>query len=137
MARSISSTKGRVSLMIIIVISFVASLATLEIIFGGGAIGSENESNAIFKILGFYVPLFTLIATFYFKEKSEGISGDTPLETFFVAIVIVLIWAVTPVLLFLSVYYIEDVLSYIDKLVPLGESLALMALGYYFVKKPA
>jgi hypothetical protein len=137
MVKHISSSAGRISIMVVIVVSFVASLVTLKMVFGGGAIGSENESSAIFKILGFYVPLFTLIATFYFKEKWDGISGDTPLETFFVAIVIVLIWAAVPVVLFMSVYYIEDVLSYIDKLVPLGESLALMALGYYFTKRPA
>ena len=137
MAKAIASGTGRILLMTAIAVCFVASLLILFFIFGGGSISSENQSNALFKILGFYVPLLTLIATFYFKQNLGGTSSDTPFETFVVAMGIVLIWALTPILLLISVYYIEDVLSYIDKLIPVGQSLVLMALGYYFTKRTA
>lgn len=137
MAKTISSTNGRISLMAIIAVCFIGALLLLFSVFGGGAIGSENQSNAVFKILGFYIPLLTLIATFFFKENLGGTTGDTSLEAFIVAVFIVLLWALTPILLLLSVTYIEDVLAYIDKLIPVGQSLALMALGYFFAKRPA
>jgi hypothetical protein len=120
----------------IIAVCFVGAFLSLYLVFGGGAVGSENQSNAVFKILGFYIPLLTLIATFFFKEYLDGTTSDTPLQTFIVAVFIVAIWSLTPLLLLLSVWYIEDVLGYIDKLVPIGQSLALMALGYYFAKAP-
>lgn len=137
MPKTISSAAGRISLMVVIAGCFVGALVVLFSVFGGGAIGSENQSNAVFKILGFYVPLLTLIATFFFKENLGGTSSDTPFETFIVAVFVVLIWAATPIILFLSVPYVEDILAYIDKLVPVGQSIALMALGYYFTKKPS
>lgn len=137
MPQTVSSAMGRISLMGVIAVCFVAALVILFSVFGGGAIGSENQSNAVFKILGFYVPLLTLIATFFFKENLGGTSSDTPFETFIVAVFFVLIWAVTPIILFLSITYVEDILAYIDKLVPVGQSVALMALGYYFTKKPS
>lgn len=137
MAKAIASGKGRVLLMSVIAACFVGSLLILFFVFGGGSISSENQSNALFKILGFYVPLLTLIATFYFKENLGGTSSDTPLETFLVALAIVSLWALTPIFLMLSVYYIEDVMNYIDKLIPVGQSLVLIALAYYFTKRTA
>jgi hypothetical protein len=137
LAKAIASGKGRVLLMSVTAACFVGSLLILFFVFGAGAISGENQSNALFKILGFYVPLLTLIATFYFKENLGGTSSDTPLETFVVALAIVSLWALTPIFLMLSVYYIEDVLNYIDKLIPVGQSLVLIALGYYFTKRTA
>lgn len=137
MARTISSGTGRVLLMSVMALCFTGALLSLSSVFGGGAIGSENQSNAFFKILGFYIPLLTLVVTFFFKENLGGTSNDTPLETLVVAIFIILIWSLTPILLLRSVWYIEDVFGYIDKLIPVGQSLALMALGHYFTKKPA
>lgn len=78
MARSISSGVGRIWIMSLIAVFFVGSFLTLHIVFGGGAIGSENQFNAILKIVGFYVPLLTLIATFYFTENLGGMSSDHP-----------------------------------------------------------
>jgi len=135
LAKAIASDKGRVALMSVMAACFAGSLLILFFVFGGGSISKENQSSALFKILGFYVPLLTLIATFYFKENLGGTSSDTPFETFVVALAIVSIWALTPIVLLLSVYYIEDVLNYIDKLIPAGQSLVLMALGYYFTKR--
>jgi hypothetical protein len=137
LAKAIPSGQGRVLLMSAIAVCLVGSLLILFFVFGGGSISTENQSNALFKILGFYVPLLTLIATFYFKENLGGTSSDTPFETFVVAMAIVVLWALTPIFLLMSVYYIEDVLNYIDKLIPVGQSLVLMALGYYFTKRTA
>lgn len=135
MAKTISSRAGRIWLMGIIAACFIAALLCLHFIFGNGAVSSENQSKAFFKLLGFYLPLLALVATFFFVDKQGGAGGKTPKETFFVALFIVGLWVLAPILLMLGIWYIEDVLDYLDKLIPVGESLALMALGYYFSKK--
>jgi hypothetical protein len=135
MARVISSGTGRILFMGLIAVGFIGALLSLNSIFGGGAISSKNYSSAFFKILGFYIPLLTLIGTFYFKENLGGTSVDTPFETFLVAAFFILIWVTSPIYILLSVFYIEDVFDYIDKLIPVAQSLALMALGYYFAKR--
>lgn len=135
MARIISSGTGRILLMGLIAVGFIGALLSLNFVFGDGAIGSKNYSSAFFKILGFYLPLLTLIGTFFFRENLGGTSVDTPLETFLVAIFMILIWVASPIFILLSVFYIEDVFDYIDKLIPVAQSLALMALGYYFAKR--
>jgi Mn2+/Fe2+ NRAMP family transporter len=112
----------------------IVAMVYLFSVAGGGAIGSKNLLNAVVKFLGFYVPLLSLVATFFFKERQGDGDSATPAVTFYFAMFIVTIWVLTPILILLSGLYIEEVLDYIDRLIPLGESLALMALGYYFTK---
>ncbi|HEY0407085.1 MAG TPA: hypothetical protein VGC89_15245 [Pyrinomonadaceae bacterium] len=121
--------------MSLIAACFVGALLCLHFIFGNGAISSENQSAALFKLLGFYIPLLTLVATFFFVDKQGGANSKTPKETFFVALFITGLWVLTPIFLMLAIWFIEDVLDYLDKLIPVGQSLALMALGYYFTKQ--
>jgi hypothetical protein len=130
---TISSQLARWCLLAMIIACLGAALVSLRVVFGNGAIGSENQSNAVFKILGFYLPLLSLLGTFLFKGGQAGESA-TPAMTFVFALVITGLWVVTPILLLTTVFYIEDVLGYIDKLIPVGQSLALMALGYFFPK---
>jgi hypothetical protein len=136
MARNISSKAGRSWLMISIAACFVGAVLCLMFVSRGGAIGSKNLTDAFFKILGFYIPLLTLVATFFFRDNQGGTSSKTPKETFYVALFITILWVLTPIFLMLSLQYIEEILSMIDRLTPLGQSLALMALGYYFTKRP-
>lgn len=140
MAKPIPSGKGRIYLMLIVAICFVGAMVSLFFTARGGAINSDNLLNAVIKFLGFYIPLLSLIGTFLFKgEKDEG-DSQTSMAAFLFAVFISLIWVLTPILLLVSGLNIEDVLSYIDKLIPVGQSLALMAIGYYFSKdkdKPA
>jgi hypothetical protein len=125
---------GRLWLLGIIVVCFISAMFSLVFVARGGAISSGNLQTAVVKFLGFYLPLLSLVGTFLFKTNQEAISSDTPLETFLAAIFIISLWALTPVLLLSSGLIIEEVLSYIEKLIPLGQSLALMAIGYYFSK---
>ena len=118
----------------IVSLGLIVAVVYLFIVAGGGAIGSKNLQSALIKFLGFYLPLLTLVATFYFNGSQGGVVNPTPTATLLFAIFIVSIWVSTPILLLMAGLYIEDVLDYLDKLIPLGQSLALMALGYYFAK---
>ena len=138
MANTVSSNKGRLLLMGVLAVCLIVALIYLFSVASGGAIGSKNLLNAVIKFLGFYVPLLTLVATFFFVAgQGGGEEIPTPAITFYFALFIVSIWSLTPILLLLAGLYIEEVLEYIDRLVPLGQSLALMALGYYFKKGSA
>lgn len=133
MASTISSQLARWCLLAVIGVCFVGAFVCLRTNFGGGAIGSENQSNTVFKLLGFYVPLLTLLGTFLFRGGQAG-EDSTPTMAAVFGIAVTGLWVVTPILLLMSVYYIEDLLGYIDKLIPVGQSLALMALGFFFPK---
>jgi hypothetical protein len=135
-AKTISSRSGRSWLMLSIAACFVGAVLCLMFVSRDGGIGSKNLSEAFFKILGFYIPLLALVATFFFRDNQGGTTAKTPKETFYVALFITALWVLTPIFLLFSVQYIEDILTYIDRLTPLGQSLALMALGYYFTKRP-
>ena len=134
MVNTVSSNKGRLLLMGVLAVCLIAAMVSLFSVASGGAIGSKNLLNAVIKFLGFYVPLLTLVATFFFVAGQGESEIPTPAVTFYFALFIVSIWALTPILLLLSGLFIEEVLEYIDGLIPLGQSLALMALGYYFKK---
>jgi hypothetical protein len=134
MGKTISSRAGRVWLMCLISVCFVAALASLLFVARGGAISTKNLANAALKFLGFYLPLLTLVATFFFKERQGESSQETPIEGFLFALFILSLWVLTPVLLLSSGLLIQEVLESIDKLIPIGQSLALMAIGYYFAK---
>ena len=134
MANTISASKGRLLLMGVIGIGLIIAMVYLFSVASGGAIGSKNLQNSVVKFLGFYIPLLTLAATFFFKGSPGAEDNPTPAGTFYFAVFIVSVWALTPILLLFSGLFIEEVLDYIDRLIPLGQSLALMALGYYFTK---
>lgn len=134
MATTVSSNRGRLLLMGVIAACLIVAMMSLFSVARGGAIGTNNLLNAVVKFLGFYVPLLSLVATFFFKDRQGDSDSATPAGTFYFAIFIVSFWVLTPILLLFSGLYIEEVLDYIDKLIPLGQSLALMALGYYFTK---
>jgi uncharacterized membrane protein len=134
MANTVSANKGRLSLMGMLGVGLIVAMGLLFSVAHGGAIGSKNLLNAVVKFLGFYVPLLSLVATFFFTTPQGDGDNLTPAGTFYFAFFLVSIWVLTPILLLLSGLFIEEVLDYIDKLIPLGQSLALMALGYYFKK---
>jgi hypothetical protein len=131
---TITLTRGRMSLMAIIGVALIVAVVLLFTFARGGAIGSKNQLNGLIKFLGFYVPLISLVATFFFQGRGDEVDIATPVVPFYFAIFIVGIWVLTPILLLVSGLYIEEVLEYIDRLIPIGQSLALMALGYYFRK---
>lgn len=134
MEQTISANKGRLLLMGVVGISLVVAMACLFVVASGGAIGSKNLQSAVIKFLGFYIPLLSLVATFFFKGSQNVGDSSTPVGTFYFAVFIVTIWVLTPIFLLVAGLLIEDILDYLDKLIPLGQSLALMALGYYFAK---
>lgn len=134
MIKTIAARTGRLWLMGIVAACFVGALFSLVFVARGGAISSDNLQTAVVKFLGFYLPLLSLIGAFQFKDRQRDTGSESPIETFLSAIFIILLWASTPILLLASGLIIEEILGYIEKLIPVGESLALMAIGYYFSK---
>ena len=136
MPEFISSRKGRLTFMALIIVGAVGALVLLESIFGDGGVSSKNYSSAFFKLLNFYFPLLSLILAFYFKENLGGTSFNTPFETFIVALLVLLGWLAFPLYILYTKWFIEEVLDYFDKFIPIGQSFVLLALGYYFAKGP-
>ncbi|MEP6900864.1 MAG: hypothetical protein ABJA66_03880 [Actinomycetota bacterium] len=132
MAKTIRSTTGRIWLLGVVGACFIVALISLGVVSRGGAISTDNLMNASIKFLGFYVPLISLIGTFLFKSGDANGVVKTPKVTFLTALFITFLWVFTPIMLLLTDLEIEDILDWIDKLIPVGQSLALMAIGYYF-----
>jgi hypothetical protein len=123
--------------MATVLIAFIVSLIVVLWLGRDGGIDYDNKKMALGKLAAFYVPLVTLMAAFYFG-KARGTTARTsvPLEVFLFAAGIVTLWVITPVFL-LVVLFIEDVLVELQTIKPYGDSLALLAFGYYFSKDHA
>lgn len=135
MIKIISPRTGRVWLMILVVVSFLGAMVSLFLIASGGAIHSQMFQSAAAKLLGFYLPLLSLISVFFFtKGKDETSAAGTPIEAFLFAIVIVTLWVSAPILLLWFGNFIEDILAMMETFKPFGDTLAFAALGYFFSK---
>ncbi len=134
MAKTISQRAGRIWLMCIVAICFIAAVLSLFVIARGGAISSDNRLDAAVKLISFYLPMLSLIGVFLFKDHRAHVGSETPIESFLFAIFITSIWVLTPLLLLWNMDFIEEVLAGIDKLRPLGDTITMGALGYYFSK---
>ena len=132
MAKTISSRTGRIWLMCIVAICFIGAVLSLFVIARGGAISSDNRLDAAVKLISFYLPMLSLIGVFLFKGRQAENSSETPIESFLFAIFITSVWVLTPLLLLWFMDFIEEVLASIDTFRPLGDTITLGALGYYF-----
>jgi hypothetical protein len=123
--------------MAAVFVSFLASLLLVLWLGRDGGISYDNKTTAMGRLALFYLPLFTLMAAFFFG-KQGGRAPDTtvPLDAFLFAAAIVTLWVLTPVF-FLLTFFIEDVITELPKIKPYGDSAALLGLGYYFSKDHA
>jgi len=130
----VSSKTGRLYLMITVLIGFIVSLIVVLWLGRDGGISYDNKKIALGKLAAFYIPLVTLMAAFYFgKARGTTLKTSVPLEAFLFAAGIVTLWVITPIFL-LVVLFIEDVVIELQTIKPYGDSLALLAFGYYFSK---
>ena len=133
----VSSKTGRLYLMAIVLIAFIVSLLLVLWLGREGGISYDTKRTALGKLAAFYVPLVTLMAAFYFgKGRETTFKTSVPLEVFLFAAGIVTLWVITPIFL-LAVLFIEDVLTGLQTIKPYGDSVALLAFGYYFSKDHA
>jgi len=118
----------------IVFISFVCSVLLLLWLGRGDGIAPHLKLSALGKLAGFYLPLLSLMAAFYFVGTAgRRRSATVPIDAFVFAMVIVFLWVLIPLFL-LSFLFVEDFLVTIEKVKPFGDSLALAAVGYYFAK---
>jgi hypothetical protein len=131
--RIILSRAGRLWLMAVVVVFLVGAIACLFWIGRGEAIRSEMKTAALIDLLGFYMPLLSLMAAFYFGGRQPDRDDKaSPLDTFVVALVFTSLWTLVPMFLLLFGGTIEDILETLKKMKPFGDTLALAAIGYYF-----
>jgi hypothetical protein len=132
--REVSSKAGRLYLMGIVFIFFLSSLIVVLWLGRGGGISYDTKITAMGRLAAFYVPLFTLMTAFYFgRSKGRASDATVPFDAFFFAAAIVTLWVITPIFLLMTLF-IEDVLTALERIKPYGDSLALLAVGYYFSK---
>jgi len=121
--------------MSVIVVCFLSALITLSVIARDGAIHHDMLQTAYGKICSFYVPLLSLIGAFFFtRNKDEHSEAGTSIEAFLFAIFVTSIWVVAPLLLLWLEVYIEYILADLEQVKPFGDTIALVAIGYYFSK---
>jgi hypothetical protein len=133
MRRTISPKTGRMLLMGVVFVFFVSAIASLFWLGRGGALRYELRMDAIAKLLAFYLPLFSLMAAFYFGQRQRT-NNRIDIEPFIFAAAILSTWVLTPVFLLWLADNIKEALGYIEKTKPFGDTLALSAVGYYFSK---
>jgi hypothetical protein len=132
--RTIPSRSGRLWLMGIVVAFLVSAIAYLFWIGRDGGIRPDLKTNAVIELLGFYMPLLSLMAAFYFGgSQSHRSNRATPFDTFLVAVIFTMLWSLAPIFL-MSDGGMEDILATLRKIKPVGDTLALAAIGYYFSK---
>ncbi|HYN24257.1 MAG TPA: transposase, partial [Pyrinomonadaceae bacterium] len=133
--RTILSRTGRLWLMVIVFASLVSAIFCLFWIGRDGAIRSELKTEAIIKLLGFYVPLLSLMGAFYFGEKRRKRNATTaPLESFIFALIGTAWWVLFPIFLLWFGGAIQEILALLERIKPVGDTVALAAIGYYFSK---
>ncbi len=131
----IQSIKGRLSLMLVVLISAILSFLTLLITGKIREIQSEAIMQAIKVLIEIYLPLITMMAAFYFGQnipRSE--KNQTSIEIFIFAIITVGIWVVSPIVLFILGGTIDNIIGIISLLKPYGETVAVAGVAYYFAK---
>jgi hypothetical protein len=130
--RKVSSNMGRLCLMVVVFFFFLASVGVLLWIGRDGGISYDLKIGALGKLAAFYMPLLTLMAAFYFGgSRSKTLNAIVPLEAFVFAVIVVTLWVIVPIFLLLTLF-IEDVAPALERVKPYGDSLALLAVGYYF-----
>lgn len=135
MNRDITSSKGRWSLMLIVLGSAVLSFVVLFVIGRGGAIAGEAARATVKELLEIYLPLIAMMAAFYFgQSKAQTNEHKTSIEIFTFAILTVGLWVLCPPILIYFGEAIEDVIETINILKPYGETIAAAAIAYYFAK---
>lgn len=134
MIKEIQSRSGRDLLMAIIVVCAASAFIILFMISRDGAVGTANFRGAALKLAGYYGPLFTLMAGFFFKDKLGASTGVTEIEAFLFAIGVVFVYALIPILVLSYEQYIEDIVDDLTNYQPVLQSGATLALGYYFAK---
>jgi hypothetical protein len=135
MRENISSMTGRLVLLTIVSLGLVLSIASLFWIGRDGGIRPELQRDGTIDLVAFYVPYFFLMGAFYFGEGKKR-AATRSLEPFIFAVVITIVWMVTPICsMLLTNWAIQDIFRFLEKIRVLGDSAALAALGYYFSKK--
>ena len=135
MNKNITSSRGRWSLMLLVLSSAVLSFAVLFFIGRGGAIAGEAARATIKELLEIYLPLIAMMSAFYFGQAQlQSSEGKTSIEIFAFAIITVGLWVLCPPVLMMFGEAIEDIIETIDLLKPYGETIAAAAIAYYFAK---
>ena len=135
MSAGISSTKGRLALMALVLLTAIGAYATLFYLGRGGRIHPEQIRLSMRELLEVYLPLIVVMGGFYFGEASftKGRGRETAAQTFAFAFIVTGLWVVSPIV-FLLYAFVEEAMRYLAIIKPFGESVAMGAVAFYFAK---
>ena len=131
----ISARAGRRALLVIVLFAFACAFATLAFVGRQGAVSGDVARTIIARLLRLYVPLLALMASFYFSDRGRSGRGrGTSPETYWFALVILVVWTFLPVVLLAFSDTVEAAVRTLDTFEVFGNTLAVASIGFYFAK---
>jgi hypothetical protein len=134
MTQSISSSKGRWTLMILIVGSALGTFVTLFVLENVWDLSFETVKSVIKELVEIFLPLTGVIGGFYFAEGTLTAEGNpqTAVDAFMFCLIVTGLWVLSPLFLLLFSGKIEDAVATLQLLKPFGSTAAIGAVGFYF-----
>lgn len=123
--------------MLIVVTGTLSAGFVLRHVGRGGAMSPESMRVAVTYVLNHYLPLWGVVAAFYLAERQQVSSDDeqrVPVDSFFFASLILLLWASLPPVAFGMASSYEGAIEFIDSLRLYGFTLAGAALTFIFAR---
>lgn len=131
----VPSRIGRLSLMGMVMLLFLCSVLSLFWLARGGRIHPDGRKIALVKLIGVYLPILSLMGAFYFGgDQNRRRTSTTAMEAFAFALIVTSLWVIAPLFLLWCIGPIEDVLDHLEMIKPIGDTLTLAAIGFYFSK---
>jgi len=133
MRRTIPRAAGRWTLMLLVMGSALLSAAVLSGMYA--ELNPSEQTDSVDALMTIYLPLVGVMGGFYLAEVHVDLrQGGTSIETFAFAFLVVSVWVLAPPILLMRNFYIEDTLKLLKALRPWGDTIAALAVAYYFSK---
>lgn len=130
----ISATFGRRLLMAMLLLAFLASFSIQFLLGRDGAASGETSSLMTSKLLRTYIPMFGVVAAFYFSEKGQNERNHhrVSAESLVFAGATVAIWVFLPIVALLTQNTFEGAIRLLEQFEIFGTSISLVGLTFYF-----
>jgi hypothetical protein len=131
--RTISRSTGRITFIALVFGSRLIAAIALGVRSPELNPGDIDTVSAF--LLSVYLPLIAIMAGFYFSEKrTSATGGKTASETFFFAALVTGVWVGAPPLFIIFASQTAQAIELLTQWRTWGESVAALAVSFYFVK---